>query len=165
MLKKRPTSILKDEKGMAMFEMIPIILVIVLFINFALGFFGAVHTGILNSIAARNYAFGTFNHRSNVTYFRSTNVDQAKYQYKAYHMRIHGVSTESSNSEKWLASTRKIDFFDFQQRVDAVNGTSGDVHNKQVNTILDNQRNDKVSINPIWIKTSYGICLDAQCGT
>lgn len=56
---KRQRSSINNEKGMAVLEMIPILVVFVLFINFSLGFFGAIHSGILNSIASRNYAFET----------------------------------------------------------------------------------------------------------
>ncbi|MDG0814827.1 hypothetical protein [Bdellovibrio svalbardensis] len=160
---------LNNEKGMAIFEMIPIIVIIVLLINFSLGFFGAVHTGIMNSMAARNYAFSTFNHRANLTYFRSTR--NADIHYKAYGMRIHGTRDESMNSgDNWAATKRKIDFFDFKDRP-AVEGGSA-AHNNQVPTVCDfsaqgctNPRNDRVSVSPIWIKSSYGICLNAACGT
>lgn len=170
MLKSKKSSRIGNEKGMAIFEMIPIIVVIVLLINFSLGFFGAVHTGILNSIAARNYAFSTFNHRANLTYFRSTR--NAEIHYKNYGMRIHGTRDEQmSSGDNWAATKRKIDFFDFKGRAETAGGKNE--HNNQVNNAVcdfgaqgcTNPRNDRVSVNPIWIKTSYGICLNAACGT
>ena len=51
---------LKNDHGMAVLEMIPIMIIVVLLLSFSFGFFGLIHTGILNSIGARNYAFETF---------------------------------------------------------------------------------------------------------
>ncbi len=171
MLKSKKSSLIKNEKGMAIFEMIPIIVVIVLLINFSLGFFGAVHTGIMNSISARNYAFSTFNHRANLTYFRSTR--NAEIHYKAYGMRFHGTRDEAMNSgDNWTATKRKIAFFDFAGSQPEAGGSKGD-HNNQTKAICDydsvnpakcaNPKNDKVNVSPVWIKTSYGICLKADC--
>ncbi len=74
---------LKDEHGMAIMELIPIMVILVILINYSLGFFGAIHTGILNSMAARNYAFDTFKHRSNLVYLRDT-VGGALVSYDKY---------------------------------------------------------------------------------
>ncbi|HWU42235.1 MAG TPA: hypothetical protein VN132_02315 [Bdellovibrio sp.] len=165
MLKHKKSSHLKNQKGMAIFEMIPILIVIVLLVNFSLGFFGSVHTGILNSIASRNYAFGTFNHRADLTYFRNTRANQqADIHYEKKGMRLHGVCSENAgaNNDRWIATARKIDFFDSNQRLDAT-GTSPGYHSQDVNTVLDSQRNERVGVNPVWIKTLYGICLRADC--
>jgi hypothetical protein len=50
----------KSEKGMAIMETIPVLFLLVLVFNFSLGFFGAIHSGILNSIASYNYTLETF---------------------------------------------------------------------------------------------------------
>ncbi len=86
MLKKRKSSLLKNEKGMAMLEMIPILVVIVLFVNFSLGFWSHSH-GNFHSIAARNYVFETFRNRSNLTYFRSNDASALSYHYDKLGMR------------------------------------------------------------------------------
>lgn len=156
MLKKqRRPSIINNEQGMAVFEMIPIIVVIVLFLNFSLGFFGAIHTGILNSIAARNYTFETFRHRANLTYFRNSD-----FNFKDIGMRFHGTTSEKVRGEKWIASTRLIDFMNFDTRATVFDSKSD--HEKTRG--LGDGRNQTVGANPIWIKTAYGICLDAKCG-
>lgn len=165
MLKPKKSSIINDESGMAIFELIPIIIVIVLLVNFSLGFFGAIHTGILNSIAARNYAMGTFNHRANLTYLRNNVSSQVRYHYDQHGLRIHGVTTDKMGDENWTATTRKIDFFDYKERAEVVGNGSKAIHNKEVNTITESERNQKVGANPIWIKTAYGICLNASCGS
>ncbi len=166
MLKKSPTSVLKNEKGMAIFEIVPILIIIVLFINFSLGFFGAIHTGILNSIAARNYAFETFRFRSNLSYFRNVsssggtnpNYDKTKF-------RTHGIGSDKKmGSNTWYATTRLIDFMNFQPARAADQIGAPTDHNKSVRDLAGG-RNEKVGVNPIWIRTAYGICLDSNCGT
>lgn len=160
MLKRKRPSHIDNEKGMAMFEMIPILVVIILLVNFALGFFGAIHTGILNSIAARNYAFATFNHRANLTYIRNTTADQLDIHYEKKGVRLHGVHGEQAGTD-WVATLRKIDIFDYKDRAEVAGSKT--THNQEVATITESQRNEKVGVNPIWIKTSYGMCLNASC--
>lgn len=166
MLKKQRKSSINNEKGMAIFEMIPIMVVIILFVNFSLGFFGAIHTGILNSISARNYAFETFRNRSNLTYFRNLDAD-LKDEYSKLGHRIHGSIKEKSNGSKdWLASSRTIDFFDFQPRRAAERSSDAGEHNKVSWEVKSGERFTKGrGVNPIWIKSQYGICLNAACGS
>lgn len=166
MLKNRKSSI-RNEKGSAVIEVIPIIIVIVLFLNFSIGFFGAIHSGILNSIASRNYAFETFRHRANLTYFRSDKnaaAEVAQLYYSKYNLRFHGIKSENATSgDNWIATGRKIDFLDFAKRAVDAEGTAGD-HNTNVRALDENQRNERVGVNPIWIKSQYGICLNSACG-
>lgn len=160
---KNKKSLLKNNKGSAIIEVIPIIIVIVLFLNFSIGFFGAIHTGILNSISARNYAFETFRHRSNLVYFRNVgNATVDQIDYKSIGLRVHGTKTESDTSTDWIASSRRIDAFDLSSRADATGDASE--HNVKVRSLDETQRNQSVSVNPIWIKTQYGICLNSTCG-
>ncbi len=164
MLKIKRKSPLKNQKGMAALEMIPIIVVVVLFMNFALGFFGVIHTGILNSIAARNYAFETFRHRSNLVYFRNGIGDDKETQYSDLGMRIHGIISENASGAKnMVASSRRIDFFDFSPRAAEASG-AGTEHNTTSWEVETNKRFEKTGVNPVWVKTQYGICLNATCG-
>lgn len=164
MLKKQKRkSSINNEKGMAVLELVPIIIVIVLLVNFSLGFFGAIHTGILNSIAARNYAFETFRNRSNLVYFSATSNDSSalSYTYDKVGMRVHGTLSENAKSKDWVASSRMIDFMTMQKRAAEVVGNSKGEHEKIRS--LPGGRNEGVSVNPIWIKTAYGICLNSEC--
>nr|BFD58011.1 hypothetical protein CKG001_01180 [Bdellovibrio sp. CKG001]BFD61438.1 hypothetical protein BdHM001_01190 [Bdellovibrio sp. HM001]BFD65170.1 hypothetical protein HAGR004_01920 [Bdellovibrio sp. HAGR004] len=164
MLKKQKRkSSLKNEEGMAVLELIPIIIVIVLLVNFSLGFFGAIHTGILNSIASRNYAFETFRNRSNLNYLSAISSDPntLKYTYNKIGMRVHGTLSENAKGQDWIASARLIDFFTFQKRAAEVTGNTKAEHEKVRN--LPGGRNEGVAVNPIWVKTTYGICLNAGC--
>ncbi|WP_413559311.1 hypothetical protein [Bdellovibrio sp. HCB209] len=165
---KSKKSLLNNEKGSAMIEVIPVIFVIITFLTFSLGFFGAIHSGILNSIAARNYAFETFRHRPNLVYFRS-NGDKVNSQlsYAEHGIRMHGINSENSpksGNPEWFATTRpiNINLLASQKEVE-VSGSKSE-HNDQVPFIKDDERNEKVGVNPIWIKSTYGICLNAACG-
>src|SRR5690606_25429703 len=91
---------LQNEKGMAILEIIPISIICVLLLSFSFGFFGVIHTGILNSIAARNYAFETFNHRTDLSYFRSNmkdfNSTELKLRYYVpWNFRTHSIASEN----------------------------------------------------------------------
>lgn len=165
MLKFNSSSRINNEKGMAIFEMIPILIIIVLFVNFSLGFFGAIHTGILNSIASRNYAFETFRNKSNLVYFRNDN----KINFAKSNLRVHGTKSESQiniKSDDWVASGRTIDFFSFDNRAAEVRGTDKNQHSK-VRDLPNGRVSENIhqGVNPIWIKTTYGICLNAACGS
>ncbi|UOF00300.1 hypothetical protein [Bdellovibrio reynosensis] len=163
MLKQRRKSHISNEKGMAVFEMIPIIVVIVLFLNFSLGFFGAIHTGILNSIAARNYAFETFRNRTSLVYFSNLDSSQTRYEYSKSQMRVHGITAEKETGQKWVATSRLIDRFSFDKRAADIEGNSKNVHSGIRN--MSDGRNTTVGVNPIWIKTTYGLCLTSTCGS
>lgn len=162
---KAKRKLLNNEKGMAALELVPILFVIVLFINFSLGFFGAIHTGILNSMASRNYAFETFRNRSDLTYFRS-NAQTDKIHFSKNMFRVHGTISESqagstTSAPNWIPSARTIDFFSFNNRAADVVGNTTQEHDKTLG--LEEGRNQRVAVNPIWIKTLYGICLNASC--
>lgn len=162
MLKQQRKSSLKNEKGMAVFEMIPILMIIMLLVNFSLGFFGAIHTGILNSISSRNYAFETFRNRSNLTYFKNTQAGSVDTFYSEVGMRMHGSKSESSDADTWVATARTIDFVKSEKPAAEIVGADAATH-KKVREVPAG-RNTTVGVNPIWIKTTYGICLNAACG-
>lgn len=168
MLKKRKFAQINNEKGMAVFEIIPIVIIIVMFINFSLGFFGAIHTGILNSIASRNYAFETFRNRTDLTYFR--NSGPVGVEFSKVKNRVHGtisekLATKTQTDPPWAASSRLIDFMSFSNRAAEEIGNSKGEHAK-TRGLSDGRVSESVhqGVNPIWIKTTYGICLNSSCG-
>lgn len=150
---------------MATLEMIPILIIVVLLINFSFGFFGVTHSAILQSIASRNYAFETFRYRANLTYFHplSDRLSNDKTQ-----VRLHGIVSEAKgakDSNEFIAATRLIDFFTFAQgRATEVEGaTNSGLHVNKIQELNENRRNETVGANPVWIKTVYGICLNSTC--
>lgn len=174
MLKNR--QLLKNNSGMAVIEMIPILIVIVLLINFSIGFFGVIHTGILNSIAARNYTFETFRHRANLNYFyRQGNPDSQISDYSRYGFRFHGIASEKrpQSSEEWIATSRNIAFVRPFGGVDANNNDlsieqgpqnpNPDLHNNKIFTIRDDGSRTLIGAAPVWVRPIYGICIKASC--
>lgn len=148
-----------NQEGMAIMELIPIMIIVVILVNYSLGFFGAIHTGILNTISARNYTFSTFNHRANLTYFRDTKGSEIS-DFSKFGIRFHGTVTDKSrNAVKFYATERPIDFL----RKAEVEG-SKDTHNNKVNGVIDGKRYETDGVNPIWVRPQYGICLNSLCG-
>jgi hypothetical protein len=170
----------KKQKGMAVLESIPILFMLVLVFNFSLGFFGAIHSGILNSIGSYNYAFETFRYRSNLMYFRP-GVDNKNYKLSLN--RVHGVvkdGTEADADEdktSWPTTIRDITFNSVQTSLNEK------YTGRSIASSVDRRyagRTDKSNVwfatseytpdgtatiqTPrIWIKTVYGICVSADC--
>lgn len=159
----KKTSALKNQKGMAIFETIPILVIFLVLIAYLLGIFGMVHTGIVNSISARAYAFETFRNRANVTYFRDRE-SAGFHHYANFGARLHAVNGETmvgdgaTNSQ--YATLRPIAI----GREPADSRASVSDHNERVFGIETRNRKGGVEASPAWIMTGYGICINAQCG-
>ena len=177
---------LKSNKGMAVIEMIPIMVIIVILLNFTLGFFGAIHTGILQSIAARNYAFESFSHQPNLFYLRKPSNDpkiKLETEDKSRGARIHSITGKvQEGNPEWIATSRNISFFKDLESINIGKNpvsdpaeTSGDTHIKNgsskgiLSTKNDYAGNESVangdvtSITAIWVRPVYGICFNATC--
>lgn len=150
-----------SEKGQATFEAVPLLLVFVLFVGYGMGAFGIVHTGILQSISSRTYAFETFRHRHNVTYFRENNG--ATQHYRDIGIRLHAIKSETGSDGTLYsyASERQITFAFSGDTV----GRTRQKHQQTVDTIQSARRaSANTSVNPAWIRVQYGICINASCG-
>lgn len=155
---KRKTQ--NGEAGMATLEALPLLIVFIVLFAYALGSFGVVHSGILNSIAARTYAFEIFRHRTNLTYLRS-NSPNSMYYTKHGH-RIHTVVSENgSGGDNFPATERRVAM---GLDTSMVGRDNPNVHNVAIYTIQDGAQNQTIEANPVWIMTQYGICLDTSCG-
>jgi hypothetical protein len=175
MLKK---SQLRNQRGISTVELIPILLLFALMFNFTLGFFGVIHSGILNSIAARNYAFETFRNRANLNYFRdaqdNVSPEFLKGHFSKVNFRFHGIISEGHGSnEEWIVTRRPIKFTEAQQDSLEQVGNAGE-HNQLVRQITDTGKVSDVftgkspdegrsGVSPVWIQTLYGICLNSKC--
>lgn len=159
---------LRDQKGLATLEMIPVMIVIAILINFSVGFFGVIQTGILNNIAARNYAFETFRHRTNLIYFHDVRGEGPSDHYRRYNTRVHGIASEkraSATNAQSVATTRPIGFSmnpEGQGSASDHNPT-GSTESGGILSIREKTRNEDVSIAPVWVRPMYGICLNARC--
>lgn len=160
----------KSERGMALVESIPVLFTLVIIFNFSLGFFGAVHSGILNSIASYNYTLETFRFRSNLIYFRpgasgDNNYSKAK-------SRVHGVIQDGNDPNEdrkvWPATIRSVAF---TNNIDGGESSHKLADKKGGSGIwsVDSESTPESSSVPstpkIWVKTVYGICLNADCDT
>ena len=178
-----------SEKGMAIIESIPVLFMLVVVFNFSLGFFGAIHSGILNSIASYNYTLETFRFRSNLVYFRPGG---GTVNYATSKNRVHGtvqdgsedsVENRSASDKNWPATLRAITFNyksgdtkrDLSSIQDGRAKTAGSESDHTFSSTADSSRiwgiksttvptaSDTAQTPRIWIKTVYGICLNADC--
>jgi len=155
---KPQNSILKSEEGMASLETVVLLGVLTSLFFYSFGFFGATHTGILHNIHSRTYAFETFRHRSNLTYFRSNRATNFSH-YNARDSRLHGIKGIGSTSLQ-EAPERPISF----GLVGEEQGRDVNTHNNDIpQRIPASQRNSNLGVNPIWIMVQYGICFNSSC--
>lgn len=161
-LKRRRLSF--NQRGLAILEIIPVIIVVSVLLRFTYGFFGVIHGATVQSIAVRNYTFETFRHRFRLDMLRETNfIEQFKYKKG---VRVHGVRDENdllaSGDPQWFVARRSIMFpagndledgqSSFQQRV------------TEQNKIKNGSQNTNVNASPVWLAIKYGICIDFKCG-
>lgn len=158
MLKKQASKRWSNEKGMAVIEAVPLLVIFVMLLSFGLGFYGAIHTATLNSIAARTYAFETFRQRSNLTYFREDGSGlNSPMHYKNKGFRYHGVSHESDQRLLFVSTVRPMSI-----GRGPASEADFSTHNTKVFDL--EKRNQEVNVNPMWIMVGYGICIDSRCG-
>lgn len=155
----RNKKILGNEKGMALLETIPLLVIFIMLVAFGMGLFGAVHTAVLHNIAARTYAFETIRNRTNLNYYReeTTGIGNPLWLGKKG-WRYHAVQPESAPPNNFYATKRPL-------RVDrqiSENSSSETEHNDKVFNLKD--RNQEVSVSPMWIMVGYGMCVNARCG-
>lgn len=144
---------LNNAEGIATVESVLLLSIFVVFFTYYLGFFGVVHTGILNSISARAYAFETFRNRTNVTYLRDTfGSDYLTNSKQGF--RLHGIVTERTNTDYWIPTTRSI----------AQGRELGRIAERSNRTPNQTLAREQRGVNPVYIKTTYGICLNQACG-
>ena len=161
----------KNNKGMALIEALPVLFMVILVFNFSLGFFGAIHSGILNSIGSYNYTLETFRFRSNLMYFRP---GAGASHYDKSMNRVHGVigdgySKKDTKIGRWPATVRSITISGVD-KMESKYLAQAD-HNKASQTSVwkaiagftDSSEDDAPITPEIWVKTVYGICLNADC--
>jgi hypothetical protein len=155
---------LHNQRGNAMVETLPILIIFVVLLSFGLGFFGFVHTAVMNSMASRTYAFETFRNRSDVTFFRDRKAQDVYTHYQNYGNRFHTIESEKniddSLGEGQFATTRDIAF----GRKIASSGAAAVDHNVKIYTIQGRNRKGGVQASPAWVMVGYGLCIDANCG-
>lgn len=147
--------VLNNNKGMATLEGVILLIVFIVIASYSIGFFGVIHTGIKNSIAARNLAFETFRNRANVTYWRDNTTNLS--HYKNAGSRSHGIISETAqgstgSDSQFYATARQIAYV-----------RNPDFKRSSLSEGLPQQL-ERQEANPVFIKTKYGICLNVNCG-
>ncbi len=161
---KKPTSNLKkNQKGFAVIESVVLIFIFLILMRYSIGFFGITHTAILQSIASRTYAFEIFRHRSHLWYFRSNSTIALRYH--GYESRIHGTNHDASatgQDKQQYATERRVAMF--KENDEEPTGRSTSEHMRVGSDVRPGERNSTVSLDPVWIRVQYGICLNVKCG-
>jgi len=152
----------EQEAGFSLVETLPLILVMSGLLGFLLGLWGMVHKNILASIAARNYAFETFNNRSNLIYF--SDVRNSAVNNNSYHitgLRFHGYGEQGA--------TGGISAFTTPYRFPADTNTVEDtqLHTERIwdQSLIPaaGQAQDGTGTQLPWVLVGYGICLSSEC--
>lgn len=152
---------LQDQKGMAILEAVPLLVIFVVLISFGLGYYGIIQTAILHSIASRTYAFETFRQRTNLYVFRENGTGLMAgraLEYTRKGWRYHAVTNVTGPTDKFVSTPRPIALGRGVAAADANEST----HNQQIFQILP--RNERIAVNPAWVMVGYGICMNAGCG-
>ena len=162
-------SYFNNVRGMAIIEILPIILVMFVLMGAALGSWGLVHTAILNSIASRHNSFFYFNNRSDLSYLRDFGSSYRGLSfidsfYRDQKNRFAYITSENALQDAGTKATLR--FVDFKNpgatcKDQGSKCLQGSKHNEIYNEVLP-QRTDKL-VSPAWIMVGYGICLNADC--
>ena len=163
---------IKDKKGIAMLESLPIIWVMFVLLGATLGSWGIAHTAVLNSIAARNYVFFLFNNRSDLSYLR----DFGRYDYNGLPNLVTEKIYFAKKGERFSYITSEkdpggdLDPVATQRRADFRNpayddrdGFLSDSDHTRIHDLIPG-RNTRQKVGPAWIMIGYGICLNSRCG-
>ena len=149
-VKNQNLCLLRQERGVAVVEMLPLLAVFIILFGLTFGFWSSIHRGILQSIAARHYAFEVINNRVHYIYHRDTkdHGGDKKSYYKKNGHRFFAVIQQQPGDDKDLsliAEKRGLNLF------------GGD-------PMSIPKRRESDQVNPIALKTGYGICIDHECG-
>lgn len=164
--------VIENEKGLATIETIPLLVVFMILLAYSFGSFGIIHTGILNSIAARTYAFETLRGRANATYFRDNVRGGAAPLFLHFARkgnRVHGIRQETRPGDPAPADDG---FYPTERPLRVGLGgipadasrTTAAIHNERVFTDVGEQIQTQIGVSPAWVMTQYGLCLNAACG-
>lgn len=157
--KRSRTPNLKSQRGIALLETTPLIVIFAMLLSFGLGMFGVIHTAVLHSISARAYAFETFRQRTNLYFFREDGTGlSSPLNYTKKGWRYHAIQAPGLKGF-FYPTTRQISL--------AMPTPSAGVDNTSIHDVAIynlQPRNDRVAVNPVWVMVGYGMCLNMACG-
>ncbi len=182
---------LRGARGVAVFEMLFLLVVFMILVGITLGLWGAAHSAVLQSIAARHYAFEVINNRPHFEYFRDYtkgtvsgpgvmimggNKEEASKHYGKRQQMLFVVTVDDPDKfggDAPHVATRGINFFSELKRgfsdplpTDTIKPYKGQAAGFHAETWKTVEATDKGAqpANPIWLMTGYGICLETACG-
>ncbi len=166
-LKAQKKSVIRNEKGLATLETVPLLAIFVILLAYSFGAFGVIHTGILNSVAARTYAFETMRGRTNVTYFRDNVMGPApidSHHFMRKGNRIHGIRHEDGPGALGFRATERPIRIGFGGIAADPSRNNASIHNERIFSDVVEQVQTQVGVSPVWVMTQYGMCINATCG-
>ena len=145
---KLDSQIIKNEKGLAYVELLPMLVIFVILFGLTFGLWTSIHKASLKSIAARHYSFEVLNNRTHYIYHRDIiplNGKKSYYQKNGMRFFANVEYQKDSTNPKLKADQSNLSLFD--------SGVS--------QIYPPNPKNSSFrQTNPIKIKTGYGICID-----
>ena len=140
---------LNNQRGIAMVEMLPLLSIFVILFGLTFGLWTSIHSGILQAIAARHYAFEVINNRTHFIYHRDTkNPTGIKQYYEKNGKRFFAIVEQQNIADlKIIAEKKTLNLF-----------------GKDSLRITGDPSSGQPQRNPIKLKTGYGICIDFECG-
>ena len=171
----------KNKKGIAVIEFLFCFFVFVFMLAVLYGAWGVIHSSILNSIAARTYAFSIIRNRSNVRFVKDN--ASALIGYFNRETRFFGVTTYQPGSKNpdWIAPSVSIDFIPGESDARENAGRLGFIGMEakgrseersewksrgglgELQLPATPTRNLRTT--QVYLKQGYGICLSADCDT
>ncbi len=157
--------IISNNRGIAILETLPMLVLFTMILGYAIGLWGVVHTAIHNSMGARAYALSTFNQRTDLTVLRDTSNAPADQQYQTIGFRLHSIFTDEVeyDDSPHYVTRRSISIQDSLQSLESQDPPPppATTHNENVHAVGLESR---IRVNPVWVQTTYGICLNTNCG-
>ena len=183
---KNKKTIIKNNKGMALVEMLPLLVVFVAFVSLTIGMWGSVYSAVVQSVSARHYAFEVLNNRAHFEYHRDYTLQDSKGSGLSYGSSQNPQTFDTQNfygeigsrlflivspgaNNKPYATERYITLFantsssskDFIDSSDTKK--TAQWHNEKT-WDQGGQSFSIEKVNPVWLMTGYGICINANCG-
>jgi hypothetical protein len=144
--KMNKSKAIKNEKGFALVESLAFLIAFVTLSVYVMDFFTIVHTGILGNIHARSYLFETLRHRSDISEFRQDNT---------------GPKTVINNARLHMINDEALGLDGGDDRIPAVGRKLTEVKEDDQKPI----RFDGQPVSTISVRSAYGICVNARCGS
>lgn len=153
---------LGDSSGVAMVELLPFVVLILVLVSLTFGLWSSIHAGTLGSIAARHYAFEVMNNRSNFNCHRDTVecIGTSQY-YKKMGYRFFAVVKEDQPPPPALELKLK------RRPINLFEGFNRSFINKT--QFINNNPPSGGPLPPLYpkhirLKQGYGICVNCNCG-